>query len=95
MEWAGTPDAWWMATLTAAVIVAIISFVLLAFVSFFESEFFSLNSNEIAEIKISNDKKFERLKNLSEDPLRTLGGVISTRYIFNEDSGRKLLDRKC
>lgn len=82
MEWAGTPDAWWMATLTAAVIVAIISFVLLAFVSFFESEFFSLNSNEIAEIKISNDKKFERLKNLSEDPLRTLGGVISTRYIF-------------
>ncbi len=74
------PNVCWVATLSAAIIVAILSYVLLSFVSFFESEFFSLNSNEIAEIKISDDKKFERLKNLSENPLKTLGGVISTRY---------------
>ena len=82
IEIADSQQFWWTATVITAIIAACASFVLLSFVSFFESEFFSLNSNEIAEIKISNDKKFERLKSLSENPLKTLGGVISTRYIF-------------
>ncbi len=82
IEIADSQQFWWTATVITAIIAACASFVLLSFVSFFESEFFSLNSNEIAEIKISNDKKFERLKSLSENPLKTLGGVISTRYIL-------------
>ncbi len=75
-----TPEFWSCAIVVAAVVVALVSFILLSFTAFFESEFFSLNSNEIAEIKISNEKKFDRLKTISEDPLKTLGGVISTRY---------------
>lgn len=77
-----TPETWCYVTLASAIIVAFVSYVLLSFTAFFESEFFSLNSNEIAEIKISNEKKFDRLKALSEDPIKTLGGVISTRYTW-------------
>lgn len=75
-----TPSFWGNATIALAILVALVSYVLLSFTAFFESEFFSLNSSEMAEIKISNEKKFDRLKTLSEDPLQTLGGIISTRY---------------
>lgn len=34
----------------------------------------------MAEVKISSDPKFNRLKNLSENPLDTLGSVIVSRY---------------
>lgn len=61
-------------------IIAIISFIHLSYISFFESEFFSLSVSEVAEVKISSDPKFKRLKNLSEDPLNTLGSVIVARY---------------
>ncbi len=75
-----TPSFWGNVTIALAILVALVSYVLLSFTAFFESEFFSLNSSEMAEIKISNEKKFDRLKTLSEDPLQTLGGIISTRY---------------
>ena len=61
-------------------LIAIVSFVFLSFVSFFESEFFSLSTTEIAEIKISNDSRYHRLKMLSEDLLFSLGTVIVMRY---------------
>ncbi|MCQ2231819.1 MAG: CNNM domain-containing protein [Paludibacteraceae bacterium] len=79
-EMIDTPSFWGNATIALAILVALVSYVLLSFTAFFESEFFSLNSSEMAEIKISNEKKFDRLKTLSEDPLQTLGGIISTRY---------------
>lgn len=41
-----------------------------------------MTASEVAEVKLSNDPKFKRLKNLSEDPLKTLGAVIVSRY-FN------------
>lgn len=63
-------------------LIAIVSFVFLSFVSFFESEFFSLSTTEIAEIKISNDSRYHRLKMLSEDLLFSLGTVIVMRYTF-------------
>lgn len=58
------------------------SFFCLSYISYFETEFFSLTASEVAEVKLSNDPKFKRLKNLSEDPLKTLGAVIVSRY-FN------------
>ncbi len=63
-------------------IIAVISFIHLSYISFFESEFFSLTVSEVAEVKISSDPKFNRLKNLSEDPLNTLGSVIIARYFM-------------
>lgn len=63
-----------------AALVATISFILLSYISFFESEFFSLTASEVAEVKISTDPKFKRLKTLSENPLNTLGSVIVARY---------------
>lgn len=51
-----TPSFWGNATIALAILVALVSYVLLSFTAFFESEFFSLNSSEMAEIKISNEK---------------------------------------
>lgn len=80
LDCADIPEIGGTVILAVGVTIALVSYLLLSFVSFFESEFFSLNSNEIAEIKISDDKRFERLKQLSENPIKTLGGVICTRY---------------
>jgi gliding motility-associated protein GldE len=64
------------------ILLTISSFICLSYISYFETEFFSLTASEVAEVKISNDPKFKRLKNLSEDLLKTLGAVIISRY-FN------------
>ena len=65
-----------------AALFSFLSFLFLSYVSFFESEFFSLSVKEVAEIKLSNDAKFHKLKELSEEPLEALGGVIVSRYFL-------------
>lgn len=79
-EFLGEPSKWSVALSCVVLLIAIVSFVFLSFVSFFESEFFSLSTTEIAEIKISNDSRYHRLKMLSEDLLFSLGTVIVMRY---------------
>lgn len=66
--------------LSIAILTAIISFVALSYISFFESEFFSLSASEVAEVRLSDDPKFNKLKELSENPLDTLGSIIIARY---------------
>ncbi len=63
-----------------AALLTVLSFAFLSFISYFESEFFSLSASEVAEVKLSTDRKFDRLKVLSENPLDTLGAVIVSRY---------------
>ena len=81
-EFLREPSNWTVAVSCALSVVAVISFLFLSFVSFFESEFFSLSSTEIAEIRISNDSRYHRLKMLSEDLLLSLGTVIVLRYML-------------
>lgn len=81
-EFLREPSNWAVAISCALSVVAVISFLFLSFVSFFESEFFSLSSTEIAEIRISNDSRYHRLKMLSEDLLLSLGTVIVLRYML-------------
>ena len=78
----GESTNWSVALSCVLSVVAVISFFFLSFVSFFESEFFSLSSTEIAEIRISNDSRYHRLKMLSEDLLLSLGTVIVLRYML-------------
>ena len=66
--------------LSVATLIAMLSFVCLSYISFFESEFFSLTASEVAQMKISSNPRFDRLKTLSENPLETLGAVIISRY---------------
>lgn len=76
------PANWSVVASILLSLLAIVSFLFLSFVSFFESEFFSLSSTEIAEIRISNDERYSRLKKLSEDLLLSLGTVIVFRYML-------------
>lgn len=77
-----TPDTTYVYYILYGVVALffVLSVFSLSFIAYFESEFFSLTANEVAEVKISSDPKFNRLKTLSEDPLRTLGSVIVARY---------------
>lgn len=81
-EFFGVPANWSVVASILLSLLAIVSFLFLSFVSFFESEFFSLSSTEIAEIRISNDERYSRLKKLSEDLLLSLGTVIVFRYML-------------
>ena len=76
----GTESTEMYVILGVLAIFTVISFIFLSYIAFFEAEFFSLSASEMAEVKISSDPKFNRLKSLSEDPLKTLGSVIVARY---------------